>query len=134
MDKLILTATDVTPQITFDHLEGKFDIIGESCMENASKFYSTLFSWIEEYKTHLYFINDYNKNKKKIVFTFHLSYVSSSSLKCTYDLLQKIEELKPFCESINIKWLYDKDDLDMEDNGNEFSTMVDIPFSILEVV
>ncbi len=130
MNKLILTATDTTPQITLDHLQSKFEIIGESSPEDSKKFYSALFSWMEEYKNYLYFINEQSGTKKKLVFTFHLSYVSSSALKYTYNFLQKIEELKPLCESITIRWLYDKDDTDMEENGNEFSTMVHIPFII----
>ncbi len=130
MNKLILAATDTTPQVTLDHLQNRFEFIGESCPEDAKQFYSSLFSWIEEYKNYLYFINEHSGNKKNLVFTFHLSYVSSSALKYTYNFLQKIEELKPMCESVTIRWLYDKDDTDMEENGQEFSTMVHIPFTI----
>jgi hypothetical protein len=134
MNKLILAATDTTPQVTLDHLLNKFEIIGESSPEDSKQFYSSLFSWIEEYKNYLYFINEQSSTKKNLVFTFHLSYVSSSALKYTYNFLQKIEELKPLCESITIKWLYDKDDTDMEENGNEFSTMVNLPFTIEQAV
>lgn len=130
MNKLILAATDTTPQVTLDHLQNKFEVIGESCPEDTKQFYTPLFDWIEEYKKYLYFINDQSGTKKKIIFTFHLSYVSSSALKYTYNFLQKIEELKSLCESVHVKWLYDKDDVDMEENGTEFSTMVHIPFII----
>lgn len=130
MNKLILAATDTTPQVTLDHLQNRFEIIGESSPEDSKQFYSSLFSWLEEYKSYLYFINEHNGAKKALTFTFHLSYVSSSALKYTYNFLQKIEELKPMCESISIRWLYDKDDTDMEENGQEFSTMIHIPFII----
>ncbi|MHB8261950.1 MAG: DUF1987 domain-containing protein [Bacteroidia bacterium] len=130
MNNLVLAATDTTPKITLDHLQNKFEIIGESCPENAKQFYAVMLSWLEDYKEYLHFMNDQSNTKKNLIFTIHLSYVSSSALKNTYDFLQKIETLKPLCESITIRWLYDKDDEDMEDNGNEFSTMVNIPFSI----
>ena len=134
MNKLILEATDTTPKIHFDHLQNKFEIIGESCPEDSKQFYAVLFSWIEEYKNYLYFINEHSNTKKDLTFTFHLSYVSSSALKYTYNFLQKIEELKPLCSSLNIRWLYDKDDTDMEENGNEFTTMVDLQFTIEEAI
>ncbi len=134
MDKLILEATDSTPKVILDHLENKFEITGEVSPENTKLFYSALFSWLEAYKSYLFYINDNGSPKKKLVFTFHLSYVSSSALKYTYSFLQKLEELKPLCESITIKWLYDKEDTDMEDNGIEFSSMVNIPFIIEEAV
>lgn len=132
MNKLILAATDTTPQITLDHLQSKFEIIGEACPEDTKQFYSVLYSWLEEYKSYLYFMNEHSGTKKKLIFTFHLSYVSSSALKYTYNFLQKIEELIPLSESLVIKWIYDKDDIDMEENGNEFSSMVNIPFSVEE--
>ena len=130
MNKLILAATETTPQVTLDHLQNKFEIMGESCPEDSKKFYNPIFEWMEEYKKYLYFMNDQSGVKKNLVFIFHLSYVSSSALKYTYNLLQKIEELKPLCESVTIKWLYDKDDVDMEENGTEFSTMVNLSFSV----
>ncbi|HTA63566.1 MAG TPA: DUF1987 domain-containing protein [Bacteroidia bacterium] len=130
MNKLILEATDTTPKIVLDHLENKFEIIGEACPEDAKLFYTSLFTWIEQYKNHLYFLNDKSGTKQNLVFTFHLNYVSSSALKYTYNFLQQIEELKPLCDSVTIRWLYDKEDTDMEDDGKEFATMVNVPFII----
>ncbi|HXD92552.1 MAG TPA: DUF1987 domain-containing protein [Bacteroidia bacterium] len=130
MNKLILEATDTTPKVVLDHLENTFEISGEASPEDAKLFYAALFAWIEQYKSYLYYLNDKGDIKKNLVFTFHLSYVSSSALKYTYNFLQHIEELKPLCDTVTIKWLYDKEDTDMEDNGKEFSTMVKIPFVI----
>jgi hypothetical protein len=130
MNKLILEATDTTPRVVLDHLENKFEIIGEACPEDAKLFFASLFTWIDQYKNYLYFLNNESNAKKSLIFTFHLNYVSSSALKYTYNFLQQLEELKPLCETVTIKWLYDKEDTDMEDNGKEFSTMVNIPFII----
>src|SRR6185312_10544099 len=110
MNKLVLEATDTTPSVVLDHLENKFEVIGEACPEDAKLFYSTLFTWLDQYKSYLYYLNDKSDAKKNLVFTFHLSYVSSSALKYTYNFLQHIEELKPLCDSVTIKWLYDMED------------------------
>jgi hypothetical protein len=130
MNKLILEATDTTPKVVLDHLENKFEISGEASPEDAKLFYASLFLWIDQYKNYLYFLNNEGNKQKDLVFTFHLNYVSSSAIKYTYNFLQHIEELKSLCHSITIKWLFDKDDTDMEDNGTEFSAMVNIPFVI----
>jgi len=130
MNKLILEATDTTPKVVLDHLENKFEISGEASPEDAKVFYASLFTWLEQYKNYLYFLNNEGNSKKDLVFTFHLNYVSSSAIKYTYNFLQQVEELKPLCHTITIKWLYDKEDTDMEDNGKEFATMVNISFVI----
>ena len=133
MNKLILDATDSTPAVTLDHLENKFEISGEASPEDSKLFFSALFTWLDQYKNHLYFINNETNTKQDLIFTFHLNYVSSSAIKYTYNFLQQIEELKPLCHSIVIRWLFDKDDSDMEDNGKEFATMVNLPFVIEQV-
>jgi hypothetical protein len=43
----------------------------------------------------------------------------------------KIEALKPHTDNLLVKWLYDKGDEDMQDNGIEFSKMVKIPFEVI---
>ena len=37
MNKLILEATDTTPRVVLDHLENKFEIIGEACPEEGGQ-------------------------------------------------------------------------------------------------
>ncbi|MFI5141853.1 MAG: SiaC family regulatory phosphoprotein, partial [Bacteroidia bacterium] len=81
MNKLILEATDSTPSVILDHLENKFEITGEASPEDSKFFYSALFTWLDQYKNYLYFLNNESNTKKDLVFTFHLNYVSSSAIK-----------------------------------------------------
>jgi hypothetical protein len=133
MNKIALEATEFTPLVIFDHVDFRFEIKGESTPEDARLFYGPLIKWIEDFGNYLHFLHlsTPSMKKKKMDFRVHLEYVSSSSLKNLFDLLLKIETLKPYSESIKIIWVADAGDEDMEENGLEFSKMVKIPFELM---
>jgi hypothetical protein len=130
MNKIFLEKTEYTPLVKFDHIDFSFEIKGESSPEDARQFYAPLIKWVDDFRNYLYFLNDKVPTKKSLEFIFHMDYVTSSSLKNIYDLLVKIETLKPHVEGVKIKWIHDKDDEDMEENGIEFSKMLNIPFEV----
>lgn len=132
MNKIALPATDSTPGITLDPVSFIFEIKGESSPEDARKFYQPLIQWVDDYGKHLHFVcNDYPEMKnKELIFTFHLNYVTSSSLKNIYDFLQHLQQLTAYTKNLKVQWIYDKGDDDMEENGKEFSAMIKIPFII----
>jgi hypothetical protein len=133
MNAISLERTEFTPRVNFDHVNFKFEIEGESSPEDARHFYAPLLKWIEDFGSYLHFLysDSPTATKRDIVFTFHLDYVTSSSLKNLYDLLVKIESLKSYTDHLLIRWVHDADDEDMEDNGREFSKMLKIPFEVL---
>jgi hypothetical protein len=132
MNKIALPATEFTPSVTMDHINFKFEIKGESSPEDARQFYSPLIKWVDDFGKYLLFLNDNSPGKKKetLVFTFHLDYVTSSSLKNIYDLLKKIESLQDYVHEVKIYWIYDAEDEDMKDNGLEFAKMLKMPFDV----
>lgn len=132
MDIITIEATEHTPKVILDHIKSRFEIIGDAYPENSKEFYAPLIKWLDDYYNYLYFMNEKNNSKKDLVFIIHLTYVSSSSLKFTLNFLQGVEKLMPLANSIAIKWLFNKGDEDMEENGVEFSSMVGIPFTIAE--
>jgi hypothetical protein len=132
MNAISLEATEFTPRVVLDHVNYIFEIIGESSPEDARQFYTPLIKWVDDFGKYLHFLNANSPKAsgRDITFVFHLDYVTSSSLKNIYDLLQKIESLKAYSDKLKIKWVYDADDEDMQDNGQEFSKMLKIPFEI----
>jgi hypothetical protein len=133
MNAITLDKTEFTPRVLLDHVNFKFEIEGESSPEDARQFYAPLIKWIDDFSSYLHFLytNSPKANKRDIVFTFHLDYVTSSSLKNIYDLLMKIEGLKAYTDHLTIRWLHDADDEDMQDNGLEFSKMLKLPFEVI---
>jgi hypothetical protein len=133
MNALALEATEFTPKVVLDHVNYLFEIKGESSPEDARQFYSPLIKWVEDFGNYLHYLNSKSEKsaQREVCFQFHLDYVTSSSLKNIYDLLQKIEALRTYSDKLKVKWVYDADDEDMQDNGQEFSKMLKVPFEIV---
>ncbi len=134
MNTIEIEATESTPKILFDHLNYKFEFIGEASPEDAKHFFKPLFAWMDDFYNYIYYANSQNKsiNNRPINFVVHVDYITSSSLKCLYDILKKIARLKELAPETQITWLFDKGDEDMKENGEEFATMLEIPFVIQE--
>ena len=57
-------------------------------------------------------------------FVFKLEYFNTASSKLILDVLSALEEIK----GMKILWYFHDDDEDMEEAGQEFSELVEIPF------
>lgn len=130
MYKLVIEQTDRTPHVSFDHLLLRFEIKGEISPEYAKDFFAPLFSWFDEFYNHLQYADALATVKKDMNLVVHIDYITSSSLKCLYDLFKQTIRLKPYFKSVTVTWLYDPGDDDMKDNGEEFATMLDLGFEI----
>jgi hypothetical protein len=129
-----IEATESTPRILFDHINYKFEFIGEASPEDAKHFFNPLFTWMDELYSYIHYAISQNSQAKShpINFVVHIDYITSSSLKCLYDILKKIVKLKELTPDVQVTWLYDHGDDDMKENGEEFATMLQIPFIIKE--
>lgn len=119
MDKLKLEATEETPEITLDQENNVFEMTGRSLPEDATEFYQPVLEWLEQYGQ--------NPNQET-PFTFNLEYFNTASSKLLLDVLTKLEEI----DNSKVLWYYDGDDEDMQEAGEEFSEIVDVPFEFYE--
>lgn len=134
MEALIKESTENTPGIILDHTKHMLEFLGESRPEDVKKFFAPVFSWLEEYKSYLYFIAGSSSASVDVNCNFKLEYFNSSSAKVFLDLLNS---LKDICKEggnakLNINWYYDAPDEDMRDAGEEFEKMVGIKFNLIE--
>ena len=118
--------TSKTPGIRFDEQDGRLVIIGRSLPENAAEFYGPLFDAIEAYKK--------DPNPKTQV-QLCLEYFNTSSSRILLDLIKSFAWLqKTGKTALKVVWQFEKDDLDMEDAGNEYKQILeDIEFEIVQV-
>jgi hypothetical protein len=135
MKALILEATDYTPHVVLDPVSNQLEINGESSPEDAIQFYSAVGKWFKEYSD---FRNERREpiqgsTEKPLVLTFYLTYITSSSLRCIYDLLRNAQLLPPFSSSLRIKWKHDFDDADIASSGMQLSKMLNLPFEIVSI-
>ena len=119
MEVIKLKGTDDTPAIILDKDNGIFEISGRSLPEDVTTFYEPVLNWLDDYQEEA---ND------QTVFAFKLVYFNTASSKLILDILMKLEEMHENGKEVLIKWFFPDDDEDMEEAGEEYADIVDIPF------
>jgi len=119
MEPIKLKGTDDTPSIILDKENGIFEIAGRSLPEDVNAFYEPILDWLSDYAG--------GPNSETVV-TFKLVYFNTASSKLILDILLKFEEISETGSDVLIKWYYPEDDEDMEEAGEEYSEIVEIPF------
>lgn len=119
METIKLQGTDDTPSVILDKENGIFEFSGRSLPEDVNAFYEPILDWLSDYSEEA---ND------QTVVTFKLVYFNTASSKLILDILLKFEEIGEAGSEVLIKWYYPDDDEDMEEAGEEYSEIVEIPF------
>jgi hypothetical protein len=122
MEVIKIMGTDDTPNVILDPENDIFEISGRSLPEDVSAFYEPILNWLDEYA---------NNAKEKTVFSFKLVYFNTASSKMLLDILMKLEEMYENGLDILVKWYFPEDDEDMEEAGEEYADIVDVPFEQL---
>jgi hypothetical protein len=122
MEAIKIKGTEDTPTVILDAAENYFEISGRSLPEDVTSFYGPIIAWLSEY----------NKNPNpKTVFNFKLEYFNTASSKLILDVLMKLEELATAGHDVLVKWHYPEDDEDMQEAGNEYADIVEVPFELV---
>ena len=115
MEIINLEGTEDTPKILLDKSNGIFEISGRSLPEDSAEFYQPIIDWLDRYA------NDSNESS---MFVFKLEYFNTASSKLILDVLSKLEDV----QGAKVMWYFHEDDEDMEEAGEEFSELVEVPF------
>jgi hypothetical protein len=119
---MIIEPTKKTPWVILE--PGKIFIMGRSIPENPSDFYRPIHEWIANY------IRESN-NLTSISLGFE--FINTTSIKWIYTLLKELSKIPNMAISTKISWYYEQGDEDMCDLGLILRSLVDCPFSIIEV-
>ena len=115
MKPLYIEPTNDTPTVIFDPGKEIFCMSNRSLPEDAIDFYRPIIVWLEGY------CEDPNPVTN---FVFKLEYFNTASSKLILDVLSALEDI----QGMKIMWYFHEDDEDMEEAGQEFSELVEIPF------
>lgn len=107
MNSLIIQKTDSTPEISFLQ-KGEINITGRSLPEDVHKFYDPLIDWVK------------NLAVENVKVDLKLEYLNTSSTKKLLNLLVALDENSKI-NTINVRWYYEFDDIDMEDLGGIYA-------------
>lgn len=119
METINIEATDETPKVILDAGNSNFEFSGKSLPEDVTKFYNPILDWLNEYG---------NKPNPETTVVFKMDYFNTASSKLILDILMRFEEIHEEHEGITIEWHYREDDEDMEEAGEEYADIVEVPF------
>ncbi len=102
--------TQKTPTVVIDTDRGVFEIDGSVYPENATKFFKPIFENVDEYLKH---------PQKETILNLHFIYFNTASSKLIYEFVKRFNEAR-FKTKVTINWIYDEDDEDMQDTGEEY--------------
>ncbi len=125
MEPINIEGSPKTPSIKFDVEKGILEIKGRSIPENSIEFYKPLVDWLDEYAK-----DPVNKTQVNI----HLEYFNTSSSKCILDVFKKLEAIHKAKHDVAIFWYYEEDDEDMLEAGEDYESIIRIPFKMIEIV
>ncbi len=124
MESLIIESTAKTPKVNFNYESGKLEIKGRSIPENSIEFYKPLVDWLEDYA---------QSPKSKTDVNIHLEYFNTSSSKCILDVFKKLESIYKNKNDVLINWHYEEDDEDMLEAGEDYESIIRVPFKMVEI-
>ncbi|MEO9964216.1 MAG: DUF1987 domain-containing protein [Reichenbachiella sp.] len=125
MKKYFIKPSVVTPSVYVDINSGIIDLRGKCSPENPLKFYNAV-------TRSLSFVDDVDlQSELKVNLAF--VYFNTSSAKCLYTFLNKLNEMKSNGYKISISWFYEIGDEDMRESGLDFGSYFNINFTFKEV-
>lgn len=119
MEVIKIVGTDDTPSVTLDVANEIFEISGRSLPEDVAAFYEPILDWLDRYS---------EEASGKTVFNFKLVYFNTASSKMLLDILLKLEEMYEGGKEVLVRWHFPEDDEDMEEAGEEYADIVEVPF------
>ena len=124
METIIREETLKTPYVKFDGEKGLVEIKGRSIPENSIEFYKPLIDWLDKFA-------DQPADRTSV--NVKLEYFNTSSSKCILDIFRKLELLHKKGDEVEINWYYEEDDEDMFEAGEDYQSIINIPFKMIEM-
>ncbi len=125
MENLHIEATKYTPQIDLNAETGLLRFSGKSYPENTFDFYQPTMKWIKEFFE--------QESKIDTILEMDIIYFNSSSSKLFFDLFDIVEEAHEGGNSITINWLYDAENENALEAGEDFKEDFEsLDFNLIE--
>ena len=117
-----IEGTKSTPSVVIE--QGFIEIKGRSIPEDSHDFFSPIITEIQTFAEAL---------ADKTEIRFRLEYINSGSKKYISTILGILNDMYLQGKDISILWHYDYDDESMLELGNDFRSLLEMPFKVIEV-
>ncbi len=119
---LNINETQQTPKVEFNAADNTLTFMGRIMCEDAPDFFEPINNWLKEYEL---------EAPDKTSLNISLEYINTSSSKCLLNMLKRLETLNHNGKGVEVNWIFESDDEDMEEAGHDFHQMVDMPFNFV---
>jgi hypothetical protein len=116
MNKIHIEGKEDTPEIIIDPSAKRLSISGRSLPEDVALFYKPVIDWLT------------NSPVEGLNIEVKLEYFNTASSKILLDIFMLTEEK---IADARITWLYDGEDDDMKEAGEEYQELVTIDFELV---
>ena len=124
MESILIEGTAKTPMIKFDPGAGKLEIKGRSIPEDSIGFYANLMISLDELV---------NESPASAEVTVQLEYFNTASSKCIFEVLKRFEAIHVKGGKAAVNWQFEEDDDDMRETGEDYKSLLTLPFNIQEI-
>lgn len=124
MSVIQIQPTNTTPYVLIDANQHKIIFSGKSSPENSLGFYHPLISQAKTF---------FSASNEPLSVDLSFRYFNTSSSKCLFDLLKMLKALSNDGKEVVINWMYEDDDDDMLETGEDYADLLDLDFNLIPV-
>lgn len=124
MKGFFVRSSRVTPSIYFNPKKHLLDIRGKCSPENPIDFYNLIQLNIDQFA---------KKSNRKLTINLAYSYFNTSSSKCIFNLLKKLDALQRMGIKVDVNWFYEAFDDDMKESGMDLASFFNMKFNFVAI-
>lgn len=121
LDPLKIEPTEDIPIIDFDAATGILKVEGRALPEDAHAFFRPISEWLQAY---------IKEPHDSTIMELRIDYFNSAAARYIFNLLMFLENLAEADKQVNVIWYYKADDEMIKTKGEEFDSMLDLPFEM----
>jgi glycosyltransferase involved in cell wall biosynthesis len=125
MEKIIIKGEKKTPYINFDPDNRQLHFEGRSIPEDTIRFYEPILKWIENYV-------EYERSEPTDLH-INLEYFNTSTSRYLFGIFKILESYHLKGNPVLIHWYYERDDFEMLESGEDYASILKIPFKMVPV-
>lgn len=113
--------TQQTPEVSFN-TDGNLSIKGVSIPENTHAFFAEAVNWLKEFEYEL---------PKQVKLDLDFEYLNTASNRSMVEIIRIISKYKQKRTEVTVNWIYEADDDDALELGEDIEFCVDLKFNYL---
>lgn len=120
MLSLNISPTLRTAGIRYIAESSTLEISGISIPENADSFFQPLYEWLDQMQ---------KSHKGPLTIRINLTYFNTSSVRHLLIIIKAL--ITPLRDSLKVQWVYESDDEEIRERGQQLSEVVKFPFEFV---